>query len=74
MTLADVERRHVARTLEHTGYNQSAAARLLDVDRHALLRKMKKLGLDMHLSQRGRPPTSRGLGELSRDEPTAVRT
>lgn len=41
-TLADVEREHIRRTLEATYYNQSAAARLLDVDRKLLARKIQK--------------------------------
>jgi transcriptional regulator with PAS, ATPase and Fis domain len=56
MTMAEVERNHILQTLQQTAYNQSAAARLLNVDRHALLRKIKKLGLDLSRSQRGRPP------------------
>ncbi len=42
-TLADVERAHIQRTLKHTFYNQSAAARLLGIDRKLLARRMKKL-------------------------------
>jgi DNA-binding NtrC family response regulator len=44
-TLDDLERAHIARTLEHTFYNRSAAARLLGVTRQALLRKMKRYGI-----------------------------
>lgn len=39
------EKEHLRRTLEHTGYNQSAAARLLKIDYRLLLRRMKKHGL-----------------------------
>jgi DNA-binding NtrC family response regulator len=46
MSLESVERDHILRTLEHTFYNRSAAARLLDVTRQSLLRKMKRYGLD----------------------------
>lgn len=44
-TLSELEAQHIRRTLDLTAYNQSAAARLLDIDRHSLARKMKKLGL-----------------------------
>jgi DNA-binding NtrC family response regulator len=44
-TLEDLERQHIAQTLEHTFYNRSAAARLLGVTRQALLRKMKRYGM-----------------------------
>jgi DNA-binding NtrC family response regulator len=52
-SLADAEREHILRTLEHTFYNRSAAARLLGVTRQSLLRKMKRYGLDIS-DQRGR--------------------
>ena len=45
-TLESLERDHIVRTLEHTFYNRSAAARLLGVTRQSLLRKMKHYGLD----------------------------
>jgi two-component system response regulator HydG len=41
--LADVERRLILSTLEHTRQNKSAAARLLAISRQALLRKMIRL-------------------------------
>ena len=44
-TLAEHEAEHIASTLKITGYNQSAAARRLGIDRHLLARKMKKYGL-----------------------------
>lgn len=44
-TLPELEAQHIARTLEVVGYNQSAAARMLSIDRHVLARKMKKYGL-----------------------------
>jgi DNA-binding NtrC family response regulator len=46
MTLAQLEREHILRTLEHTYFNRSAAARLLGVTRQSLLRKIKRHGLD----------------------------
>jgi DNA-binding NtrC family response regulator len=44
-TMADNERDHLRRTLEVTGYNQSAASRLLEIDYRLLVRRMKKYGL-----------------------------
>ena len=54
-TAADVEREHIRRTLEHTDYNQSAAARLLDIDRHQFRRRIARYGLDVSKSRQGRP-------------------
>jgi len=45
LSLEELERDHIRRTLEHTFYNRSAAARLLGVTRQSLLRKMKRYGL-----------------------------
>jgi DNA-binding NtrC family response regulator len=47
MTLADVELEHIRRTLQEVFFNQSAAARLLGIDRKLLARKIKKLGLQI---------------------------
>ena len=44
-TLAELECDHIRKTLQETFYNQSAAARLLDVDRKLLARKIRKFGL-----------------------------
>jgi two-component system response regulator HydG len=44
-TLAESERRLIEETLERTFYNQSAAARLLDIDRRLLARKVRKYGI-----------------------------
>jgi DNA-binding NtrC family response regulator len=56
LTAAEVEYAHLVRTLEHTGYNQSNAAKLLDIDRHQLRRRMKEYGLMVPgQSRRGRP-------------------
>lgn len=41
-TLAEVEGRHVAKVLAHTGGNKQAAARILDVDRKTLDRMIKR--------------------------------
>jgi transcriptional regulator with GAF, ATPase, and Fis domain len=43
--LEETERRLIVETLEHTYYNKSAAARLLDISRQALIRKMLKFGI-----------------------------
>ena len=56
LTAAEVERQHILRTLEHTGHNQSAAARLLGIDRHQLRRRMFEHGLmTPGQAKRGRP-------------------
>ncbi len=39
LTLADLEREHITKTLKETFYNQSAAARMLGIDRKQLSRK-----------------------------------
>jgi len=54
-TMDDLEQDHIQRTLELTNYNQCAAARLLGMDRHRLMRKAQKYGLDLSGSKRGRP-------------------
>jgi len=54
-TLAELERQHIMRTLEHVQYNQTAAARLLGISRQQLCRKIKDLGLDVSRSRPGRP-------------------
>lgn len=48
--LADAERLLIARVLKLTGGNQSDAARMLDVERHRLRRKILAYGLE-HLAQ-----------------------
>ena len=47
--LADAERLLIARVLKVTGGNQSDAARLLDIERHRLHRKILHHGLE-HLA------------------------
>jgi DNA-binding protein Fis len=48
--LVDAERMLIARVLKVTGGNQSDAARLLDVERHRLRRKIAQHGLE-HLAR-----------------------
>ncbi len=45
VTLEEVERRHIAQVLLHTGGNVSQAARVLDIDRVTLYNKMRKYQL-----------------------------
>ena len=47
ISLEQLEREHILRTLDHTFYNRSAAARLLGVTRQSLLRKMNRYKLDI---------------------------
>jgi DNA-binding NtrC family response regulator len=65
-TMAEVERRHILCTLEHTLYNQCAAARTLEMDRHALRRKIKKYGLDVSRLKRGRPSRAADVPRAAR--------
>jgi DNA-binding NtrC family response regulator len=44
-SLDEVERRHIAAVLAHTGFNVSQSARFLGVDRVTLYNKMRKYGL-----------------------------
>ena len=46
LTLDELQREHILRALERTGYNQRRAAELLGIHRQQLLRKIKKFGLD----------------------------
>ncbi len=46
-TLDEMERQHLLATLQRTGNNQSAAAKLLGMDRGVLRRRIKKFGLDV---------------------------
>jgi two-component system, NtrC family, response regulator AtoC len=45
-SLAEVEGRHVARVLAHTGGNKQAASRILGVDRKTLDRMLKRHNID----------------------------
>jgi DNA-binding NtrC family response regulator len=46
LTLADVERMHLERTLAATMQNKSQAAKMLGIDRSVLRRKLQRYGLD----------------------------
>jgi DNA-binding NtrC family response regulator len=59
VSLATLERLHILRTLEHTGFNQTEAARLLQTTSRILAGKIKRYGIDVSLSRRGRPAKSR---------------
>lgn len=54
-TLQECEREIITETLIHTDYNQTAAAKLLDIDRSVLRRRIEKLGIDISRSTPGRP-------------------
>jgi two-component system response regulator PilR (NtrC family) len=58
LTISQLERSHIERTLRHTFFNQSAAARMLDIDRNLLYRKIKRYGIDISQSRRGRPASA----------------
>ncbi|HEU5169809.1 MAG TPA: helix-turn-helix domain-containing protein [Gemmatimonadales bacterium] len=45
-SLEAAERRHIARTLEHTGGNRRQAAHILGISRSTLLHKIRKYGLE----------------------------
>lgn len=45
-TLEEMEKRHIAKVLEQTHYNKNLAAKILDLPRTTLWRKLKKFGLE----------------------------
>jgi len=53
LSLEDVERVHIERVLEETGWNLSRAARVLEIDRTTLYSKLKRYGLRRQESVRG---------------------
>lgn len=54
-SLEDLERKYIELTLKRTSYNQSAAAKLLRMDRSALRRRIVQLGVELPELRRGRP-------------------
>ena len=54
-SLDECEREFITATLQRTGYNQTAAARLLKLDRSVLRRRIRRLGIDISPSKPGRP-------------------
>jgi len=64
-TLDDIQRQHILKTLERTYYNRSAAARLLEIDRASLARKIKRLGIGLPAARSGRPRGSAAADRLS---------
>lgn len=54
-TLASIEAEAVRLTLERTGWNQSAAARILNVSRPTIARKIERYGLSPATRERGEP-------------------
>ncbi|HYX31213.1 MAG TPA: sigma-54 dependent transcriptional regulator [Pyrinomonadaceae bacterium] len=53
-SLAEIERQHIKRTLEETGWNIYRAARLLEIDRVTLYNRIKKYGFKREPTTRGR--------------------
>ncbi len=51
VTLEEIERRHVAATLRHTGGNKRQAARLLGIARSTLQQKVRRYGLDRGVTE-----------------------
>jgi two-component system response regulator AtoC len=46
LSLAEAEAQAIRSALQHTGHNRTAAAKLLQIHRSTLLRKMRTYGLD----------------------------
>ena len=46
LSLADIERNHIIRTLEHTEWNKSQSAKLLGIERTTLDRKIKRYNIE----------------------------
>jgi Nif-specific regulatory protein len=45
LPLAEIEKRHILRVLDHVGGNQTVAAKLLGIGRNTLARKLKRYGM-----------------------------
>ena len=52
-SLDEAERDHILRVLAATGGNRSAAARILGIERKTLVRKLRRLGIDLDGKQGG---------------------
>ena len=52
-SLGDIERQHIKRTLEETGWNIYRAARLLEIDRVTLYNRIKKYGFQRETPAHG---------------------
>jgi DNA-binding NtrC family response regulator len=59
LSLAELERYHIQKTLEHTLHNQTAAAELLGISSRVLSRLIKEHGIDTSKSRSGRPTRDR---------------
>ncbi|HEX8847686.1 MAG TPA: sigma-54 dependent transcriptional regulator, partial [Pyrinomonadaceae bacterium] len=57
-TLEEVEKRYVARVLQHTNGNKQAAARLLGVDRKTIERMMKRYNIHLVKTAKVPPPVA----------------
>jgi len=58
LRLDDLDRYHILQTLEQSHYNQTIAAEMLGITARVLSRKIKRLGIDISASHRGRPRKS----------------
>jgi transcriptional regulator of acetoin/glycerol metabolism len=57
-TLRDNERAHIAVVLDAVGWNKLEAARVLDISRGTLYRKIEEYGLEPSSGRRRREPVS----------------
>ena len=57
-TLRDNERAHIAVVLDAVNWNKLEAARVLDISRGTLYRKIEEYGLEPSASRRRREPVS----------------
>jgi two-component system response regulator AtoC len=63
LTLADVEKAHIERVLALCGWNRSAAAKALGIDRRTLFSKVQRYGLVGPLRPHGESEEEQGEGE-----------
>ncbi|HEX8339214.1 MAG TPA: sigma-54 dependent transcriptional regulator [Pyrinomonadaceae bacterium] len=63
VSLSELEGRHIARVLAHTGGNKQAAARLLGIDRTTLQRMIKRHGFDAVGARPGADPKPHANGD-----------